>query len=124
MHIHTIESQPRLKMYGPLLCIQVRALPEQLEYYGKGPLLGAKDLDINVLWERARQMQHACEEVCPLSCHIVACAGMCRHVQRYQRASGRLATEDVQSNRMQLEHMTLMSSCCADVLTCALPMRA
>ena len=34
-----------------------------MEYYGKGPLLSAKELDIEVAWERARQMQHACEEV-------------------------------------------------------------
>ena len=34
-----------------------------MEYYGKGPLLTAKELDIAVAWERARQMKHACEEV-------------------------------------------------------------
>lgn len=45
------------------LLTQVKAIPEEMEYYGKGPLLSAKELDIDVAWERARQMQHACEEV-------------------------------------------------------------
>ncbi|EIE19972.1 S1-domain-containing protein [Coccomyxa subellipsoidea C-169] len=40
----------------------VKAIPENMEYYGKGPLLTAKELDIAVAWERARQMKHACEE--------------------------------------------------------------
>lgn len=49
----------------PGLLTQVKAIPEEMEYYGKGPLLSAKELDIDVAWERARQMQHACEEVHP-----------------------------------------------------------
>lgn len=36
-----------------------------MEYYGKGPLLSAKELDIDLAWERARQMQRVCEEVLP-----------------------------------------------------------
>ena len=34
-----------------------------MEYYGRGPLLSAKAHDLDVLWERARQMQAACEQV-------------------------------------------------------------
>ena len=43
--------------------LQVKAIPEEMEYYGKGPLLSAKELDIDLAWERARQMQRVCEEV-------------------------------------------------------------
>ncbi|BDA51306.1 30S ribosomal protein S1, chloroplastic [Coccomyxa sp. Obi] len=40
----------------------VKAIPEEMEYYGKGPLLSAKELDIELAWERARQMQRVCQE--------------------------------------------------------------
>lgn len=43
--------------------MQVKAVPEDMEYYGKGPLLSAKDLDLDVLWKRADQIKLVCDEV-------------------------------------------------------------
>ena len=45
------------------MALQVLAIPEDMEFYGRGPLLAAKELDLDVLWSRARQMQAACEQV-------------------------------------------------------------
>ena len=43
-------------------CPQVLGVPDDMEYYGRGPLLSAKAHDLDVLWARARQMQAACEQ--------------------------------------------------------------
>jgi hypothetical protein len=41
---------------------QILAIPDDMEYYGRGPLLAAKELDLDVLWARARQIQSVCEQ--------------------------------------------------------------
>ncbi len=47
--------------------LQIRAIPEDMEFYGKGPLLACKYMDSGVLWQRAEQIAEVLDEV-ELSC--------------------------------------------------------
>ena len=46
-----------------LRVVQVRAIPTDMEYYGRGPLLVAKFRDATVLWRRAEQIAEVLDEV-------------------------------------------------------------
>ena len=43
--------------------LQIRAIPEDMEFYGKGPLLACKFMDSGVLWQRAEQIAQVLDEV-------------------------------------------------------------
>lgn len=42
--------------------LQIRAIPEDMEFYGKGPLLACKYMDSGVLWQRAEQIAEVLDE--------------------------------------------------------------
>ena len=39
------------------------AIPDDMEYHGRGPMLSARRIDLNLLWRRAEQIQRVCEQV-------------------------------------------------------------
>ena len=41
----------------------MRAIPEEMEYYGRGPLRIAKFRDASLLWRRAEQIAEVLDEV-------------------------------------------------------------
>lgn len=43
--------------------LQVVAVPDDMEYHGRGPMLSARRIDLNLLWRRAEQIQQACAQV-------------------------------------------------------------
>ena len=43
--------------------LQVNRIPEDMEYYGKGPLLACKYRDASIMWHRAEQAAQVLEEV-------------------------------------------------------------
>ena len=43
--------------------VQVRAIPPDMQYYGRGPLLIAKFRDASLLWRRAEQIAEVLDEV-------------------------------------------------------------
>ena len=45
--------------------MQVRQIPPDMEFYGKGPLLACKYMDASTLWHRAEQIAEVLEEVGP-----------------------------------------------------------
>ena len=48
-----------------LRVVQVRHIPPDMEFYGRGPLLACKYIDASILWHRAEQIAQVLEEVCP-----------------------------------------------------------
>lgn len=45
--------------------MQIKAIPEDMEYNGKGPLLSARLPDLDLVWQRAAQILEICKEVWP-----------------------------------------------------------
>ena len=39
------------------------AIPDDMEYHGRGPMLSARRIDLNVLWRRAEQILQVCVQV-------------------------------------------------------------
>ena len=50
---------------------QVRAIPDDMEYYGRGPLLIAKFRDATLLWRRAEQIAEVLDEVQDISLLLI-----------------------------------------------------
>lgn len=43
--------------------MQIELIPEDLEYNGKGPLMTARGIDLEVIWSRANQILDVCKNV-------------------------------------------------------------
>ena len=39
------------------------AIPDDMEYHGRGPMLSARRIDLNMLWRRAEQILQVCVQV-------------------------------------------------------------
>ena len=78
---------------GCVHAAQILAIPDDMEYYGRGPLLAAKELDLDVLWGRARQIQAVCEQ---------ARAWPSNRQEKYRRMSLRLPGNQFQGATQRL----------------------
>ena len=47
---------------------QVVAIPDEVEYHGRGPLLSARRVDLNLLWRRSNQILATCIKARPPGC--------------------------------------------------------
>ena len=57
------------------------AIPDDMEYHGRGPMLSARRIDLNLLWRRAQQLLEASTQVHilprgPKSCSQVLMRGL------------------------------------------------
>ena len=48
-------------------CCQIINIPDEMRENGVGPLISAKAVDEDIIWDRLDQMRNACEIVRPLA---------------------------------------------------------